>query len=311
MNLLISYSLVTSAAYPPSSALDPKLKALVKSPAEQLNALARIDLDAAKLLSTSLSGYATLRKFYDLRNECAQSPSATKKFKTARQAAHALITVISSASASISGGLYDPSADAVVQVDGLLVLLGESLPLLNSSIIDANNGKASRKAAQSSPIFSLAHLHILMSAVEDLSTAPRLIKQQCEACLSSTLAAFRSGISEPADPRELLRKSISTSLAANQDQDHDQDAMDLEESGSKAASSQFSLVGSSMLLAAGGASGKNSKAKVERGWDWRSGWSGGGDGTSEISGEEVLKVLRLKTVQEVAKAWVEDGEMRW
>jgi len=83
------------------------------------------------LLSNHLSGYATIRKFYDLRDEevllkdgekPAHRPMARK-----RAAAHALMVVIASAASSIRGGLYDPNIETVVQVDVLLPLLGEAL----------------------------------------------------------------------------------------------------------------------------------------------------------------------------------------
>ena len=49
-------------------------------------------------------------------------PIARKK-----AAATALLAVIASATDNIHGGLYDEQRGAVVQVDGLLALLGEAL----------------------------------------------------------------------------------------------------------------------------------------------------------------------------------------
>jgi hypothetical protein len=118
-----------------------------------------------------------------------------------------------------------------------------------------------------------------------MATAPSLIKEQCNACLSSALAAYQG--SEPESPRDLLKKSIS---ALSQDSE-----------GSKAASSQFSLVGSSMMLS-GKASGANSQVLGDgetKGWDWRAGFDG------DVSGEDLLKVLRLAVVEDVARAWAE------
>ena len=135
LNLLIAYSLVLSAAYPPESDLDPRLKYFLASPRDSLAALSNIDSEAAQLLSVYLSGYATLRKFYDLRDEevhlkAGQKPDH-RPLARKREAAAALMAVIESASETVRGGLYDPDADAVVQVDALLTLLGEALPFTN------------------------------------------------------------------------------------------------------------------------------------------------------------------------------------
>ena len=135
LNLLIAYSLVLSSAYPPASDLDERLRHFLSSPRDSLAALGHIDGEAARLLSLYLSGYATLRVFYDLRDvdvnlSQGQTPEH-RPLARKRAAANALITVIDSASDTVRGGLFDPDADAVVPVDALLALLGEALPLLN------------------------------------------------------------------------------------------------------------------------------------------------------------------------------------
>ena len=122
-------------SYPPISELDDRLKLLITSPKQTLTRLSRTDLEAAQLLSTYLSGYATIRKFYDLRDEevdakPGQKPSL-RPMARKRAAASALMVIISSAASSIRGGLYDPSIETVVQVDGLLALLGEALVFVN------------------------------------------------------------------------------------------------------------------------------------------------------------------------------------
>lgn len=58
-----------------------------------------------------------------------------KPVTTKRKAIEALITVIVSASDSIHGGLYDPDVDVVVQVDGLLALLGEALVFVHRTCL--------------------------------------------------------------------------------------------------------------------------------------------------------------------------------
>ena len=83
------------------------------------------------MLHTHLTGYATLRKFYDLRDEEVNLEQGQKPRlraiarKTA--AATALLAVINSAADSIHGGLYDEDRGSIVQVDGLLALLGEAM----------------------------------------------------------------------------------------------------------------------------------------------------------------------------------------
>ena len=133
LDLLISYSLVQSVAYPATSDLDPNLSALIHSPVISLEHLASLDQTAAELLHKYLSGYAALRRFYDLRD----TPADTEKGKTPdldsrkEAAGKCLLAVISSAADNINGGLFDPTRDSVVQVDGLLALLGEATVFIN------------------------------------------------------------------------------------------------------------------------------------------------------------------------------------
>ncbi len=135
LDLLVSLCLVQSMAYPPESDLDARLKEFILSPKETLTQLARIDHEAARLLSTYLSGYATLRRFYDLRDEGLNVRETEKPRRRPltrkKEAASTLMAVINSASDCIRGGLFDPTVDVVIQVDGLLALLGEVLPFIN------------------------------------------------------------------------------------------------------------------------------------------------------------------------------------
>ena len=129
LDILISRSLVYSIAFPPKSTMDVLLGGLIDTPRETLGLIAQVDQDAAKLLQFHLSGYATLRKFYDLRDqELYLQPGKKPEYRPIarqRKAAAALITVIASAADSIQGGLFDKDSKAVVHVDGLLALLGE------------------------------------------------------------------------------------------------------------------------------------------------------------------------------------------
>ena len=147
IDLLISLCLVQSAAFPPAANLDPQLDSLLNDQHSALSQLARVDVEAAQLLATYLSGYATLRRFYDLRDADVEKDNAaaaaehdeseTRKLGTLRplarkrEAARALMAVIESAADSIRGGLYDSETESVVQVDALMALLCEALPLMN------------------------------------------------------------------------------------------------------------------------------------------------------------------------------------
>lgn len=135
VDLLISYSLVQSRAYPATADLDPELQSMIKDPKACLSSIASVDEEAARILQFYLSGYATLRRFYEIRDEaCSLTDGQRTRFKPLarrRAAAKALTAVISSAADNIYGGLYDPSRDSAVQVDGLLALLGEALVFIN------------------------------------------------------------------------------------------------------------------------------------------------------------------------------------
>ncbi|OCL07654.1 hypothetical protein AOQ84DRAFT_354868 [Glonium stellatum] len=275
LDILVSLCLVQSLSYPPVSELDDRLRLLITSPKQTLTQLSRTDLEAAQLLSTYLSGYATIRKFYDLRDEEVNTKSGQKPslrpMARKRAAASALMVIISSAASSIRGGLYDPSIETVVQVDGLLALLGEALVFVN----------------QPKRVLTLSHLYTLLAAIEDLQTSPSLIYAQCEECFASTLAAAH-GADAPS-PRTMLKKSISNLTTA---------------------SSQFSLVGSSMLGSGSGGEGQSTESSavliksgnvgdVKRAWDWRKGFA------KDVSGLDVLRVLRLGIAEEIGRAWVE------
>lgn len=138
VDLLISYSLVHSHAYPATPDLDEQLRALIREPKTCLSAIAASDEEAASILQFYFSGYATLRRFYETRDEAValsqgQRPRH-KPLARRRVAAQALVAVIGSAADSIYGGLYDPERDTAVQVDGLLTLLGEALVFMDGKL---------------------------------------------------------------------------------------------------------------------------------------------------------------------------------
>ncbi|KAK4989417.1 hypothetical protein LTR66_007067 [Elasticomyces elasticus] len=273
VDLLVSMCLVQSASYPPSAALDPQLKQLVENQRRVLTDLAHVDVEAAQLISTHLSGYATIRKFYDLRDEEVNLADGAKPtlrpLARKREAANALLVVIGSAADGIRGGLFDSEVDTVVQVDGLLALLGEALPLLN----------------QPKKIFSPEQVFALLRAVEDLQTVTRRVYQQAETLFKSAMGSY-SG-SPATSPHDLLKKSISGLTG-----------------------SSYSLVGESMLArshSGGSALGSEGSGvlvdgDVKRGWDWRAGVAALQLGR-KLLGEDVLSILRVELAREAARAW--------
>jgi phage terminase small subunit len=274
LRVLVAHCLVKSIAYPPLAQLDESLRALITSPKQTLTNLATHDPEGAELLSNYLSGYATIRKFYDLRDEGilaseGQKP-AHRPMVRKRAAAHALMVIISSAASSIRGGLYDPDIETVVQVDVLLPLLGEALLFVN----------------QDKRTLTLKNLYSLLAAVEDLDTAPSMIRAQCEEVLSTTLAAAHEG--RASDSRS-LNKSTSNLTTA---------------------SSQYSLIGSTDFSSAGAPSMEGSAVLVKggsvddakRAWDWRKGFS------KKTTGRDVIRLLRLGIAKETARAFAE-GEV--
>jgi hypothetical protein len=225
------------------------------------------------MLSNYLSGYATIRKFYDLRDEEVLVKDGEKPthrpMARKRAAAHALMVFIASAGSSIRGGLYDPEIETVVQVDVLLALFGEALVFVN----------------QPKRTLTLRHLYDLLAAIEDLETAPSMIRTQCEEVLSTTFSAAHGSSSSP----QSLQKSTSNLTTA---------------------SSQFSLIGSADFGSGDGQSAESSAVlergghvdDSKRGWDWRRGFPKG------ASGEDIISVLRLGIAKEIGRAFAE-GEV--
>jgi len=113
--------------------MDERLKKLLKSPLKAIKEFGNTDIEAGRYLSTYLSGYATIRRFYETRDEALEQGQESKRDETEgrRRAAVALVAAINSASDSIRGGLLDTNVDNVIPVDHLLVLLGEALAFIN------------------------------------------------------------------------------------------------------------------------------------------------------------------------------------
>lgn len=266
LDLLISLSLVQSIAYPPESELDDHLRRLISSPRDTLSEISSMDLEAAELLHKMLSGYATLRRFYALRDEEVQLPTGRKP-KTGvvartRDAASALLAVIMSSDDNIRGGLYDEERGAVVSVDFLLALLGEAMVFVNRP----HSG------------LTAPQIDILLKAIEDVQAVNSRVRSACSEFLQTVIASGQ-GL-KGSSPSDMLRKSTSNT----------------------SGTSSFAMVGSSMLASqlkqSMGSSGVLVKGNIKRGWDWRNGISAG------TSPEDLLRILRLGLAKDLAKAWL-------
>ncbi|KAF4982889.1 hypothetical protein FZEAL_1585 [Fusarium zealandicum] len=193
LNLLMSYSLVQSTVYPPEKDMDDGLKDLLRRRTETLEKRAKQDLEAAQLLGRMLSGYATLRKFYELRDGQGLedlSPATALKFR--KQAASALVAVISSSDDNIRGGLYDDTRDAVVSEDFLLALLGEATVFIN----------------QSPAVVTLDQIDTLLKAIEDIQTVGERVYSACDDFFHLVLASAQ-GL-KGSTPQDLMAKSTSS-----------------------------------------------------------------------------------------------------
>lgn len=160
-----------------------------------------------------------------------------------------------------------------MQVDVLLSLLGEALVFVNrkpSHLHPSQPNPCCTNTAVSEPNRTLTtpHLYTLLAALEDLATAPSMIRTQCEEVLHTTLSAL---------PKPSLQKSTSNLSAA------------------------YSLIGSADFSAAGGYSADGSGVLVQgeekRGWDWRTGFARG------AAGGDVERVLRLGVAREMGRAF--------
>ena len=276
--------LLQSASHPTQQDLDPQLLSLLSKERPALVSLARNDTEAATILASHLSGYATMRRFYDLRDQDVSPPitdeATLRPLERKREAAKALIAVTESAADCVRGGLYDSEVESVVSVDSVLALLGEALPLLG----------------QSKRIFTKDQVFTLLRVVEDLSTAPSRIRENAESLLEASINAYRNNDSIIGPGK--LKKSRS----------------DLSKSGLLGGSS-YDMLASSVMVQS---QEKGSKVvEVHRGWDWRKGLDSAGgmemDETEEKDGKktgrQVLMLLRVALAQEVARGW--SGQIHW
>jgi hypothetical protein len=234
--------------------------------------MSKLDYEAAHLIQMMLSGYATLRKFYDLRDEEMRNSSGEKKpvsLAIKAEAASALIAVITSSDDNIRGGLYDEERGAVVSVDFLLALLGEAMVFVD----------------QPHPLITPYQIDVLLKAIEDLQTVPERVYSACNEFFQTVIASTQG--MKGSSPTDLLKKSTS----------------------SMSGTSSFAMVGSSILASqlqrSIGSSGVLVKENVQRGWDWRKGL------TSGMTSKDVLRILRHGLAREVARMCVleADGQL--
>lgn len=278
LNLLISYSLLQSTAYPTPSDLDDHLHRLLTDRGSALEDLASKDIEAAELVGRMLSGYATLRKFYEIRDtEATTTTTATstsaintglRGVANKKRAATALVAVIASSDDNIRGGLYDETRDAVVSEDFLLALLGEAMVLVGHE----------------PPVLTLEQMDILLKAIEDLETVGTRVYDACDEFFKLVLASAQ-GLkgSTPAD----LMKSISSSGGL----------------GGSYVLSGSSMLASQLHRSISGSSSSGGLARVpKRGWDWRAGLR------ANSTAEEVLRILRLGLSKELARLWLQDAD---
>ncbi|KAK6064762.1 nuclear pore complex subunit Nup85 [Seiridium cupressi] len=192
LNGLMSISLAESTTYPPENELDDRLRLILKERTSTLEQFALQDLEAAELLGKMLSGYATLRKFYELRDGSGSSPRSLAR---RQQAATALSFVIASADDNIRGGLYDDTRDAVVSEDFILALLGEASVFVN----------------QTPTILNQTQLDTLLKAVEDIQTVGSRVYDAADAFFQIVMS---SGHGKGSTPADLMKKS-TTSLGGS------------------------------------------------------------------------------------------------
>lgn len=121
LDLLISMSLIRSDAFPAQESLDEDLKAFLENSDVVFEEQFKADEKGATLLREYMSGYGTVRSFYDLRKRSTHGQLRDDRSR------RALFAAIASASDNIDGGILDNQRTALIRYEALLVLLGEAL----------------------------------------------------------------------------------------------------------------------------------------------------------------------------------------
>ncbi|AEO56052.1 hypothetical protein MYCTH_2059413 [Thermothelomyces thermophilus ATCC 42464] len=284
MNLLTSYSLIQSTAFPPANDLDDYLYKLLNDRKNTLEQCASQDMEAAELLGKMLSGYASLRQFYDIRDNEDALPHATPLSRR-KQAATALISVIASSDDNIRGGLYDQTRDGIVSEDFLLALLGEALVFVS----DPDNTNV-HHGQLATPVITLDQIDVLLKAIEDLQAVGSRVYNACDEFLQLVLASAPGGL-KGSTPADLLKKSAGPGPGGS----------------GNAMLAGSSLVASQLQRSLSGTGGGLGKVAVKRrGWDWRS------EVTAKTKGEDIMRRLRLGLAKDLAGLWLaEADEMVW
>ena len=322
----MSYSLVQSTAFPSASDLDDYLSRLLYQRNATLEQLAQTDLEAAELLGKMLAGYATLRKFYDLRDGVApvelppeQQRSTSPLLRTAttsttkgptkrQQAAAALMAVIASSDDNIRGGLYDSTRDAVVSEDFMLALLGEAMvflrpppsissPLSRETTLNQGDDCYNINDDGDETDLTLHQLETLFKAVEDIQTVGPRVFSVAEQFFDTALAGT------PATNVTGLRKSTTTTVAVPRDENNNSAASSFVLTGSSFFASQIVSSAAAGNNVQGNEKVGNSYCEVrKRGWDWRRGLKPG------TRARDVLRIIRLGLGREVARVWVRSAD---
>lgn len=269
MNLLISYSLLQSTPYPPSNDLDDHLHKLLTNRNETLKDFASQDLEAAELLGKMLSGYASLRQFYELRDSDRGTFSEQAR---RQQAMSALTSVIASADDNIRGGLLDSTRDAIVSEDFLLALLGEA------SVFVSGPDHAFHTTSTAAAV-NLDQIDVLLKAIEDLQSVGDKVYRSAEEFFQLVLQGAPGGL-KGSTPADLMKKSTMMG-------------------GSFVLAGSESLVGQLKRSISGGQMGKD----VRRGWDWRKETVSAG-----MDGRAFLQRLRIGITKDLARLWLEEAD---
>ena len=271
-DLLISYCLVQSRAYPDQNEMDDALQALVDSPRSAFSDILEADPEAGAELQFYVAGYACIRRFYTFRDQGTIGWKQNKPplLSCKRAAAKPLLAAINSAADSIYGGLYDSDRQSAIQVDGLLTLLGEATALTSST-----NDKQ---------ILTPDEMYALLAAIEDLETVNARVYDATEECFQASLRNYHGSL--PPSPHAMLKKSMSSGTNSN---------------------FSFSMMGSEMLASSRESVGQTSvgsavmvgdgKSDASRGWDWRLSFKG-----DDVAGSDVLQYLRSAIAKELSLA---------
>ncbi|KAH6649925.1 hypothetical protein F5144DRAFT_636218, partial [Chaetomium tenue] len=301
MNLLISYSLIQSTAFPPANDLDDYLHKLLTDRQNTLEQCANQDMEAAELLGKMLSGYASLRQFYDIRDNEHALPHASPHARR-QQAATALVSVIASSDDNIRGGLFDQTRDGIVSEDFLLALLGEALVFVSNpddtSVHHHSHGYGyGHPADPAGPAVSLDQIDVILKAIEDLQAVDDRVYHASDEFLQLVLASTPGGL-KGSTPADLLKKSGAAGGGGAAGATGGGQGGNVMLAGSSLVASQLQR-----SLTGGGALGK---VAVKRGWDWRA------EVTTKTRGRDVMKRLRLGLAKDLAGLWLEEaGEMAW